>query len=596
MRERPHARDRPALASLRRLGWAFALVASFATTPAAGYYEESHITGDEARVTIDTTGNARVEHVVLWHVVAGQYHFLDLPGLDTSARIEPEASLTAEDGRVYPATLVPREGNALRVAFEEPKGIRHGHYKVHVAYQVDLVATHAFARDGAMWRLTWNGPALSDGYDGARVTFVIPASVDEPRLADAAAWGDGADTGILSTLRRAPDRDELELVKPHVARHEVVAWSIRVAPRAFPAVRDPSLRPPMVQAPLRAPESGPPPLALVAAAFAAALVYAYLAHRKSAVFESACRAFGVGAEGLVGLRLDLRAALAGAAFGAGVLLQIARSPTLGGVGVAAAMLLAAQRPPRARVAARGPGKWLALRPEEAFPRRVRGDVFDPGSFQGAVALVGALAVLVALALALALRGNSTQGAYLVALDAFALLPLVATGRRSQLPPDARSGTRWLRRVFARLSKHKSLRVAPWARVPVGCTEPDEVRVLVVPRVAMPGLVGIEVGLSWRRSATSYASVPGVLVRVHGISAASARMTTLAPFARPVPGRHPEERVFRLGPRLPTRDGTLRLVQRLARELEDRRTAGGAWREAERRVPPEERERAVAAAA
>jgi len=258
------------------------------------------------------------------------------------------------------------------------------------------------------------------------------------------------------------------------------------------------------------------------------------------------------------------------------------------------MLLAALKPPRVRVAPRGPGKWLALRPEEAFARRAAGDVFDPWSRKGALALLLMLAGLAAVAMGL--RGISPRAPYFVGLDAVALLPLLATGRRSQLPPDAGSAAAWLRRVFARLSKRKSLRVAPWARVPVGCAEPDEVRVLVVPRAAMPGLVGIEVGLAWLRHATSFAPAPGVLVRVHGSSAASARMTTLAPFARPVPGRSPEERVFRLGPTLPTRDGTLSLVKRLAQELEDRRVTRGPWERTERRVPPEQREKAVAQAA
>src|SRR5580692_10286642 len=218
--------------SARILTWGLLLVACFATAPAAGYYEEAHVTGDEARVTLDAAGAARVEHVVSWHLVAGQYHFFDLGGLGAGAHLVTEASVTAEDGRVYPATLVPREGNALRVTFDEPKGFKHGRYKIRFAYQVDMVAEGAFTRDGSMWRLTWQGPAFSEGYDGAKVTFAIPSSIDEPRLVEAS---EGEDPGILATLHRASDRDELELVKPHVARHEVVAWTLRVAPRAFPA-------------------------------------------------------------------------------------------------------------------------------------------------------------------------------------------------------------------------------------------------------------------------------------------------------------------------------------------------------------------------
>jgi hypothetical protein len=553
-------------------------------------YEEAHVTGDEARVTVDVAGSARIEHVLSWQVLAGQYHFLDVP-LDADARLDPDASLVADDGRVLQATLAPRDGGGARVTFGETKGVKHGHYKLRLAYQVDLVEEHAFALDGAMWRLIVRGPTFPDGYDGARVTFSIPGSVDEPRPLGA---GDGVESGLLATLRRSADRDELELVKPHVARRESVAWGIRVAPRAFPGVRDPGLRPlPAAPTPTREPKRLPP-LALFGGALVAALAYAYLALRKATAFEEACRTLGASARGLVGLRLDRRAALAGAAFGAGVLLEIEASPTLGATCIAAAMLLAALRAPAVRVAARGPGKWLALRPAEAFLTPSGVDLFDPKTLPGAGALLLALAALAGLGAAL--RALSPRAPYLVALDAIALLPLLATGRRSQLPPDPRSGASWLRHIFARLARQKTLKVVPWARVPAGCATPDEVRVLVVPRAAMPGLVSIEVGLAWRRGMTSYAPTPGVLVRVHPSSAASARMTTLAPFARPVPGRNPDERVFRLGPRLPTRDGALLLVHRLARELEDRRVAAhAAWDRAERRISPAERERVAEAA-
>jgi hypothetical protein len=113
---------------------------------------------------------------------------------------------------------------------------------------------------------------------------------------------------------------------------------------------------------------------------------------------------------------------------------------------------------------------------------------------------------------------------------------------------------------------------------------------------MPGVVGIEVGLASWRSATCYGTTAEVLVRVHESTAASARMTTLASSVRPVPGRFPEERVYRLVPRLPTRDGAIKLVRRLGRELEDRRVALLPWAREERRLPPSAREKSVADAA
>jgi hypothetical protein len=126
-------------------------------------------------------------------------------------------------------------------------------------------------------------------------------------------------------------------------------------------------------------------------------------------------------------------------------------------------------------------------------------------------------------------------------------------------------------------------------VPTGRARPDEVRVLVVPRAPMPGLSAIEVGFARGHGASAFVSTPEVLVRVHDASAASARLTKLALDVPPVPGRKPEERVFRIVPRFPTLDATAALVLRLGLLLVDRRLADAAcsdgWQEKERRVTP-----------
>jgi hypothetical protein len=107
-----------------------------------------------------------------------------------------------------------------------------------------------------------------------------------------------------------------------------------------------------------------------------------------------------------------------------------------------------------------------------------------------------------------------------------------------------------------------------------------------------------VGVAWIPTPAGYAAETEVLVRVRDDSAAAARLVALAPKRRAVPGRKPEERVVRLVPSVPSRAGALALVRRLARELHDRRKSlpGIDWRGAERRLPPNERIRSVAAAA
>jgi hypothetical protein len=184
---------------------------------------------------------------------------------------------------------------------------------------------------------------------------------------------------------------------------------------------------------------------------------------------------------------------------------------------------------------------------------------------------------------------AVEGPWLVGIDAAALVPLFATGRTSQLPPDAaKSGAPWMARVFAKLGRIESLRVSPWARFQGDATQPDEVRVLVLPRAAMPGLVGVEIGLAWSSTPVGWTATPEVLARVLDGSPAAARLTRDVQGVRPVPGRRPEERVARLQPLAPTRGRTVALARALAEALTDRRVETRApkkpWAGSERRTP------------
>ncbi len=117
-----------------------------------------------------------------------------------------------------------------------------------------------------------------------------------------------------------------------------------------------------------------------------------------------------------------------------------------------------------------------------------------------------------------------------------------------------------------------LRVSPWARVATGAAHHDELRLLILPRVAMPGVLGVEVGLAWTSTPVGWAASPEVLARVLEESPAAARLAVELPKARALPGRRPEERVVRMLPRLPTQASTVALVRALAETLTDRRMA------------------------
>lgn len=537
-------------------------------------WQESHQTGDDVRVHIDPSGAAQVEHRVRWHVVRGPLKWVNLLSVNPGVELEPDVTILAEDGKTFTAHAARRDEHTVRITVDEPRLLMRGIFVFDVRWHVNLVAAHALTRDGATWRLAWSSPVASDGFDAARTVFEVPAAPDPPVaiVADTGAVDDAA----VSSLERDPGADILELVRPHVARGESPVWTLRVDPRALPLVVDPVLRPPS--------EAKPPPEpdrvreSLMAAGLAVlALTFGSLVHRRACAFAAGAAVRGVKSRAMLPLPDGARATLAGLSLAAAVGLEVTGHATMGGGCVALATLAAALRVPECRPVARGPGRWLVLSPEEAF-RATSG-----------AKTRGILLALLALAL-LAAAGTVAQrfdaeGPWLVGIDAVALLPLALTGRPSQLPPDgARSAARWLSRVHALLARIGSLRARPWARVPVEGTQPEELRLLVLPRAAMPGLVGVELGLAWSQTPVGWAPTPEVLARFLDGSAAAARLSRELPSAQSVPGRRPDERVVRMLPRWPSQRHSVALVRALAEAFTDRRTEVAAWSGSERRSP------------
>jgi len=569
-----------------------ALVAAPARASAA----EAHETGHDVHVRVDAAGRAVVDHAITVRVAAGSYHGFELAGLERDAAIDGDGGATAEDGRAIPTVAAVSDaagkGRVARIDVADPKGLKRGIYVFRVKYAVDLVAGRAIARDGALYRVSWTSSPPAEGLDGARVVFELPAAETEPRAVRAGGGpADPLGDGILSTLRRGPERDELEIVRPHVSRGESVTWSVRADPKAFGAITAPELR-----APPPPPKPPAPPRhdLRIAAFIALGLLFASLVAAKSRAVERAARALCLEPRPLLPasrVPLRVRAALAGAAFAGGAALEGAGSPVLGAIAIAAAMIAATHLAPRAPSSARGPGSWLTLRAGEAYAPAARAiDPLDGTTALGAAAIAAAALVLVMAASVLA--RIEPEAPYLVALSAAALVPVFFTGTRRALPPHpARAPVPLLRALDAKLRRETWLRASPWARVPTGATEADELRLLVLPRASMPGLAGIEVGVAWRPAGAGFWGAPEILVRVHDATAAAAKLTTLAPGSRPVTGRRPEERVVRIEPSIPTLRGVLDVVVPLARELVDRRVAAGvaglAWPGDERRAPPKQ---------
>jgi hypothetical protein len=586
-----------------RLGrLAIAVIAStaFFVHARAASAAETRFTGDDVRVIVDEAGVARVEHAIAYRVSGGTLHGFDLNGVEPEAILDESAPMTIDGETSNGVARVERKGDtALHVTIDgAPKPVRGEKarsFVVRVAYAVDLVRAKEVTLDGAMWKLAWTAPVAPEGYDGARVIFDVPAAPTEPRAS--AMDGSAQDDGRLVTLRRGPERDELEMERPHVSRAEGAAWVARIDPRAFPRVVDASLRPPPVD--VTVPARSDRAIAWLAAALAGAL-FGAMARAKSRSFARACRRAKVEARGIVPLGRAIRAWGAGLAFGAAVACEAVGLVAWGAAGIVVAMVFAAHRAPRVTAAPRGPGQWLALSPGDAFEGAVPftgSRALDVATRPGKWTL--AFAALTSIALGTLLARIDPSWAWLVPIDAAALLAILATGSQAQFPPDrAHAPARRLASIHRVLRRDAAIRVAPWARVPTGTSTHDELRLLVLPRAAMPGVVGIEVGVAWSATPSGYAGETEVLVRVRDDSAAAARLVALAPRARAATGRKPEERVVRLSPSSATRAGVVALVRRLANELRDRRgtIAESAWSGSERRLPPNERLRVATAIA
>jgi hypothetical protein len=571
---------------VRRLAVGAIAAASFVRAPVAEA-AESKLVADDVRVTVDDAGMARVDHALAYRVSGMSLREVELNGVEAEASPEPSAPVTIDgEPASAPATVERKGERALHVTFEpgpRPRGEKAHVVVVHVAYALDLVRVGELTLDGAMWRLAWVSPAAPEGYDGAKVVLDLPAAATEPRAigVDGAAAADGR----VVTLRRGPQRDELEMERPHVARAEAATWLARVDPRAFPRVTDPRLRPPPEVLP-PAPTTWRDRLAEWAVALVVGVLFGAVVRAKARLVEASCARVGVSARALVPWSPGSRTLGAAAALAVAVLLQTSDEPVWSAFAVVLALTLAAHRSPGARAVPRGPGQWLALAPGEAFAVAPASSLLDATTTIGRATL--ALVAASSLGVGLLLSPVDPSWTWLAPLDASALLAVLLTGCASQLPPDrARAPVALLSRLHARLRKDRGLHVAPWARIPAGCKAPDELRLLVQPRVAMPGALGIEVGVAWASTPSGPVADPEVLVRVRDDSEAAARIAALAP-GRPVtPGRKLDERVLRLAPIDASAGAAVALVRRLAAELSDRRKAAPApaWSGEERRLPP-----------
>jgi len=494
---------------------------------------------------------------------------LELDGISTDAEPLPDAAVapatSGPAGEVlFPLLLSKGEDGVLRVEVDAKKGLRPGTYLFKFRYRTQLFAENKIYLRGNWAEVRWIGPRLQDGLDSARVLFRIPAASTAPKLPDVTEERGSRSVELedtfLANLRRGAVKDELEIVRPHIAKGEPVLWRVLASPKAFDAFSSaPVAAAAVTSLPGQSKQELPRrELGWLLALVGVALGYAGLVYWKWRAFARVCHAESARARALIPLPAVLRALLAGIALaGACAVGLYAHWPTAAGALLVGSLALAALRGPSVIQPPRGPGRWLPIREEEAFakPESPPGHWLDVGALKGAL-LFAVLGAALLVAAALLFRTRAYEG-LLLALGATALLPIFFTGRARELPPDPALAPRsFLRWQAERLKKDASLRVVPWARVPELGSQLDELRLLVVPRRARTGLLALEIGLEYRAGGGGSIALPYVLVRALEGGAACEALPPQLSWTR---GRKPEERVVVLQPSLPTRAGCRALL-------------------------------------
>lgn len=565
-------------------------VAAFALLPSmARAWVETEVRSHVATVDIDRSGRALVTEDLNLAVRGGPLPGYELSGLDLDAETLPGATVSSVVGSkvqlaATPLLLDRREDGTLRIEIDREKGLRTGVYTFHFQYRTDLLKRDLIRREGNEVEVRWVGPRFNQGIDSARVLFRLPPGPTPPSLPDVGSSvgqivdGDALGGVFIGNLHRLADKDELDVVRPHISRGEPVLWRVRVSPKAFDAFAN--------ARPCALAEHASTATSLGAAVaqprqrlswwFCAALAafgYAWLVAQKWRYFSLACALRGGTPRPLVPLPVGLRAALSGtflaAAFVSSAWFDRA---TLGAALLVSAMLAASQFAGARRLQLRGPGQWLPLSDDEAFARPNRslpGRFLDAGQWQGLLVFLAACVAFAAGAWLLARR--APYQSLLMSLGSGCLLPLFFTGRAAQLPVDLATRPRRLLGSLLKQLRRSEIKVVPWARIPEAQNAPDELRLLVQVPGAVRGLLGLEIGVEYGAGLGASAALPFVLIRAREGSLAIDALPREMAWTR---GRKADERAAILRPRLPTQAHCERLVLELARCLRDTQRGAG----------------------
>jgi hypothetical protein len=541
--------------------------------PAIGHaaWLETRVKSHVATIDVDRQGTATVENEFVLGVRGGPLRSFEIQGIDSDAELADTATVTPVVRFGVPAAIPlavgRQEDGTLRIEVQRDRGLYTGSYTFRFSYRTNLLKNDRLRLRGPSAELEWIGPRFPDGIDVAKVVFRLPAGPSEPAMAQANDASDAAlGSTFLAAIRHDGGKVEVELVRPHVAKGEPALWRIVTDPKAFDALKDIASSPLASRSARVVPIERPSERAAwLGLATLVAAIYGLLIATKSVLFERSARAAGALSRALIPLPTPLRAALGGALLAvAAVLGALGDHPLVASAALLSAIALATVLAARAAPLPRGPGRWFALTEDEAFktpPPRHAARFLDAGSGWGFL-LFAALLLAFGIGASFVAR-RSSFGALAVLMASLSLIPIFFSGRAAFLPGHRVHGPApLLLKLKAELGR-LGLRCVPWARIPDGAREADELRVLVRLTRPLDGLVAIELGVEQFPSAGGYASQPFVLVRVRDDSAAKRALPADSGWQR---GRRPDERVCVHRPPLPTRRHTIALVQELSARL------------------------------
>jgi hypothetical protein len=219
-----------------------ALVSTPLVTHAA--WVETRVKAHTAIVDVDAKGAAEVTQELVLGVRGGPLRTIEIQGIDADAVVAEEQATAVPVVRFgtptpIPLSLAKQDDGTLRIEIERERGLFTGTYQLRFTYRTELLARDRIRRRGTTAEVEWVGPRFADGIDVAKVVFRIPSGATAPTL-DTAREGEGEWVGsaFLASTRHAGDKEELELVRPHVARGEPAVWRVLADPKVFLAFRE----------------------------------------------------------------------------------------------------------------------------------------------------------------------------------------------------------------------------------------------------------------------------------------------------------------------------------------------------------------------